>query len=130
MFSSDNNINNLGRLVQETKEYLDLRMDLARHDLTAKFITLLSALCVGVLIMIVLAVSFLLVSFSLVQALHDWLRNESAAYLIVGGGYVLLALVIYVTRRRFIYNPLANFIGHLFLGDRHGDQPDDNTGKP
>lgn len=129
MFSTDSNINSLAQLVQETRQYIELRMDLARHDLTAKLIALLSALCVAVLILIVLAVSFLLLSFSLVQALHDWLHSESAAYLIVSGGYLVLAGVIYATRRRLIYNPVANFIGHLFLDGHAGpDGMDNGTG--
>ena len=85
MFSSDEKIAELTHLVREVREYVDLRLELARYDLTAKAIQLLSALCLGVIVLMVVAVAFLFLSFSLVQALHEWLHNESAAYLIVGG---------------------------------------------
>lgn len=115
MFSSDEKIAELTHLVREVREYVDLRLELARYDLTAKAIQLLSALCLGVIVLMVVAVAFLFLSFSLVQALHEWLHNESAAYLIVGGAYLVIAAMVYLLRRSLIYQPMARFIGHLFL---------------
>ena len=119
MFSSDEKIAELTHLVREVREYVDLRLELARYDLTAKAIQLLSALCLGVIVLMVVAVAFLFLSFSLVQALHEWLHNESAAYLIVGGAYLVIAAMVYLLRRRLIYQPMARFIGHLFLKKDH-----------
>ena len=120
MFSSDEKIAELTQLVREVREYVDLRLELARFDLTAKAIRLLSALCLGVILLMVVAVAFLFVSFSLVQALHEWLQSEATAYLLVGGAYLMLAAIVYLLRRRLIYQPMARFIGHLFLKK---DQP-------
>lgn len=120
MFSSDEKIAELTQLVREVREYVDLRLELARFDLTAKAIRLLSALCLGVILLMVVAVAFLFVSFSLVQALHEWLQSEATAYLLVGGAYLMLAAIVYLLRRRLIYQPMARFIGHMFLKK---DQP-------
>lgn len=119
MFSSDEKIAELTHLVREVREYVDLRLELARYDLTAKAIRLISALCLGVIMLLVVAVAFLFLSFSLVQALHEWLHNESAAYLLVGGAYLVLAAMVYWLRKRLIYQPMARFIGHLFLKKDH-----------
>ena len=119
MFSSDEKIAQLTQLVREAREYVDLRLELARYDLTAKAIRLLSALCLGVVILMIVAVAFLFLSFSVVQALHEWLQNESAAYLIVGGVYWVLAAIVYAQRRRLIFQPMARFLGHMFLKKNH-----------
>ena len=119
MFSADEKIAELTHLVREVREYVDLRLELARYDLTAKAIRLISALCLGVIMLLVVAVAFLFLSFSLVQALHEWLHNESAAYLLVGGAYLVLAAMVYWLRKRLIYQPMARFIGHLFLKKDH-----------
>ena len=119
MFSSDEKIAQLTQLVREAREYVDLRLELARYDLTAKAIRLLSALCLGVVILMIVAVAFLFLSFSVVQALHEWLQNEPVAYLIVGGVYLVLAAIVYAQRRRLIFQPMARFLGHMFLKKNH-----------
>ena len=115
MFSSDEKIAEFTHLVREVREYVDLRLELARYDLTAKAIRLLSALCLGVIVLMIVAVAFLFLSFSVVQALHEWLQSEATAYLLVGGTYLVLAAIVYLLRRRLIYQPMARFIGHMFL---------------
>ena len=113
MFSSDEKIAELTHLVREVREYVDLRLELARYDLTAKAIQLLSALCLGVIVLMVVAVAFLFLSFSLVQALHEWLHNESA---------VVLEHLLRHTNTRTYIEPVALHLdirrfGHDAVGD-------------
>lgn len=125
MFSSDHNIAELVQLVHETKAYVQRRMELARYDLTGKLIAIFSALCLSIAILIVMAVAFLFLSFSLVQALATAWHNEAAAYLVVGLAYVLVGGIIYLFRKPLVYNPMANFIGKLFLDDHQSHREED-----
>ena len=129
MFSSDEKIAELTHLVREVREYVDLRLELARYDLTAKAIRLLSALCLGVIVLMIVAVAFLFLSFSVVQALHEWLQSEAAAYLLVGGTYLVLAAIVYLLGRRLIYQPRARFIRVLCL-ERDSQKPATGNDEP
>ena len=69
MFSSDHKIADLVKLVHETRDYVNQRLEVGRFDLTAKLIALLSALCLGVVLLIIVAACLLFLSLSLVEVL-------------------------------------------------------------
>ena len=100
MFSSDQNIRSLRALIAEIKSYIGLRYELARLDLVSKFTVLLAAF---------------FLSYSTAKGLADTLGNESLALLLVAGFYLLLAALLYLLRKPLIIQPIANFLGHLFL---------------
>ena len=126
MFSSDHKIADLVKLVHETRDYVNQRLEVGRFDLTAKLIALLSALCLGVVLLIIVAACLLFLSLSLVEVLDGVVRSRAAAYLIVGALYLLLALLCYVLRKPLIYDTMANFIGHLFL-DGHPKEKEEKA---
>ena len=126
MFSSDHKIADLVKLVHETRGYVNQRLEVGRFDLTAKLIALLSALCLGVVLLIIVAACLLFLSLSLVEVLDGVVRSRAAAYLIVGALYLLLALLCYVLRKPLIYDTMANFIGHLFL-DGHPKEKEEEA---
>ena len=126
MFSSDHKIADLVKLVHETRDYVNQRLEVGRFDLTAKLIALLSALCLGVVLLIIVAACLLFLSLSLVEVLDGVVRSRAAAYLIVGALYLLLALLCYVLRKQLIYDTMANFIGHLFL-DGHPKEKEEEA---
>lgn len=126
MFSSDHKIADLVKLVHETRDYVNQRLEVARFDLTAKLVALLSALCLGVVLLIIVAAFLLFLSFSLVEVLDGIVRSRAAAYLIVGIIYLLLALVCYLLRKPLIYDTMANFIGRMFL-DGHPKEKEEEA---
>lgn len=115
MFSSDQNIRSLRALIAEIKSYIGLRYELARLDLVSKFTVLLAAFFLSLVLLLLLLFALFFLSYSTAKGLADTLGNESLALLLVAGFYLLLAALLYLLRKPLIIQPIANFLGHLFL---------------
>lgn len=119
MFSSDHNISSLRELMAELKVYVNLRAELLRLDFVSKLTILLSAIAVTGLLMLLLAIAFLFLSYSIVGVLEEWLDSVAMANLLMAGFYLLLAGIVYGFRARWIVRPIAGFLGQLFLPSHH-----------
>ncbi|MEG1574418.1 MAG: hypothetical protein RR293_02045 [Bacteroidales bacterium] len=104
----DGNISGEG-VSEEIKEYLHLRKELLTMEVTVKttrfaaaFILLLSGLIVvmGTLLFMMLAA---------VSALEPY-TGRSMAFIIGGGSYTAVWILIFIFRNTLIVNPLARFI--------------------
>ncbi len=115
MFQNDKNIKDLETLFFELKQYIELRGDLFRLDLTEKLTIIFSRM---ILIMI-LTIFGLIVSFNcslmLVYAIDSCIHNLLLSYTVVGALFTLIALIIYSMRKQLITRPIVNFLSRLIL---------------
>ncbi len=102
------------RLYQEVKRLANLEIENARLLITEKLTLLLGRVTL-------VAVSFVMCTCALIflsMSLSDWLLcnlEPCWTYLIVGGLYILLAIVCFLLRRQLIIDPIARYISRVIL---------------
>lgn len=122
VYSSDKNVENIAQLIAEVRNYIDLRVRDVQLSFVQKLSRLFSALILGAVLALLLAVAVIFFSFTLVYALVPIVGGEAMGYLVVALLYIVLGIVIYVNRKRWILGPILNLIAGLFLDDSsHSD---------
>lgn len=115
MFSQDKSIDNLESLVKEMKKYIELQGEYLKFDLVEKLTILLGTLILILLITVLSMMAVFYFSFMLVYALEPITGSLTGSYAIIGGIILLLAFLIYIYRKKLIFQPMVNFLSHLFL---------------
>ena len=98
----------LKMLVDQSKEYLETKIELTKLKTIDKSADVLSTI---VAMFSMILVGFLLILFicvALALYLGKMLGDYYYGFLIMGGFFALLLLIIYVQRKRWIKNPIAN----------------------
>lgn len=125
MFSSDKNIEIISQLLAELKKYAELKGKCLQIDFVSKMTILLSALIVGAILFALSTIVILFLSYTAVLFLAKMMGSITWACFLMVLFYVALGVIVYAMRRRWIVNPLANFLGRLFLSDE-SEQADKN----
>ena len=125
MFSSDKNIEIISQLLAELKKYAELTGKRLQIDFVSKMTILLSALIVGAILFALSTIVILFLSYTAVLFLAKMMGSITWACFLMVLFYVALGVIVYAMRRRWIVNPLANFLGRLFLSDET-EQADKN----
>lgn len=115
MFSQDKSIDNLESLVKEMKKYIELQGEYLKFDLVEKLTILLGTLILILLITVLSMMAVFYFSFMLVYALEPIIGSLTGSYAMIGGIILLLAFLIYIYRKKLIFQPMVNFLSHLFL---------------
>ncbi len=115
MLSSDQNIQTIRELVLNLKEYAELKAESVQIGIIRKLSILITALIVGGLAFVLVAIIIFFLSGTLALALAPHVGGTAISCLIVATFYLLLGCLIYAKRTAWILNPIANFIGELFL---------------
>lgn len=117
MFSSDRNIETISQLITEIKRYVELRAESFEIDIVRKLSQLVAALVLGAVLFMLACLAILFVSMMAAASLAPLLGSQAVAYAIVVAFYIILGLIIYNKRKRWIEIPLTAFLAHLFLED-------------
>lgn len=115
MFSQNKSIDNLESLVKEMKKYIELQGEYLKFDLVEKLTILLGTLILILLITVLSMMAVFYFSFMLVYALEPITGSLTGSYAMIGGIILLLAFLIYIYRKKLIFQPMVNFLSHLFL---------------
>lgn len=117
MFSSDRNIETISQLITEIKRYVELRAESFEIDIVRKLSQLVAALVLGAVLFMLACLAILFVSMMAAASLATLLGSQAVAYAIVVAFYIILGIIIYYKRKRWIEFPLTAFLAHLFLED-------------
>ncbi|MDD4761392.1 MAG: phage holin family protein [Bacteroidaceae bacterium] len=105
----------ISKLLSSLKEYLGLQKEYAMLELTEKLTRLLTALILGAILFVLAIIAVIFLSLTLVAFL-SWLTGSAIiSYAIVTGLYVLLGVIIYSMRMKWLATPLTNFFINLLL---------------
>lgn len=97
------------------KKYIELQGEYLKFDLVEKLTILLGTLILILLITILSMMAVFYFSFMLVYALEPITGSLTGSYAMIGGIILLLAFLIYIYRKKLIFQPMVNFLSHLFL---------------
>ena len=115
----------ISQLFAELKKYAELKGKCLQIDFVSKMTILLSALIVGAILFALSTIVILFLSYTAVLFLAKMMGSITWACFLMVLFYVALGVIVYAMRRRWIVNPLANFLGRLFLSDET-EQADKN----
>lgn len=114
MLSSDKNVESIAQLIEILKHYLGLQTEYAKLDVIDKVVRLLTAFALAVVFFMILIAVLLYLSFAVAFWLATY-TGTAIAFLIVGGIHLLLFVVFFCFRKRWIEKPLVHFLASLLL---------------
>jgi len=101
---------NFNEMTDNARAYVQLKMDLMKLTFTEKLSLIASTFLVTVILFLV----FLFVSMFLSMAFIFWFREHGGSFsggaLIVAGFYLLVGVVVFLTRHHLFVNPLISQI--------------------
>ncbi len=95
-------------LIDKSKDYLDTKIELTKLKTIDKTADVLSTVIVKVTMIFIGSLFVIFVSIELAIMLGRLLGAYHYGFLIMGGFYAILLLVIYVQREKWIKAPAAN----------------------
>lgn len=117
MLSSDQNIDNISRLLKNAKRYGDMRLDSFERSTVEKLSTVISGIIMGAIILLVSMIAVIFISAAVVMALVPHVGG-TMAMLIVGGFYAVVLLMVYNMRRTLILIPIKAALTRVFFAER------------
>ena len=127
MLSSDQNVDRLVQLAGETKDYLQLRGKLLRLLLVEKSSVLLSGLVVFVIALVLCLFAVGMLSVCAALLLAPCVGSLAGACAIIAAAYILVLLIVYLNRTKWIVDPITSFIARTVLEASRrmpgGDEP-------
>lgn len=117
MSSEDRYKGNIDGLFSEIKRYYQLQKEYVKLDFAEKISYILSILILVFVLTGIGIISLFYLTMSLVHALDHLLGSVALSYLVAGVINILVVALIYVFRRKLIFEPIIHLIAKMFLED-------------
>ncbi len=121
----ENNSSNLGMLLTDVYRYVNLRLNefkLRTIDGLSSFLSLLFSALVCILL---LNIALLFIFGAVAVWISVWIGSLPWALLITGGFFLLLALLLFVFRRKLITDRFVSALVQLFFEEKDNDDEND-----
>ncbi|MDR6783627.1 phage holin family protein [Pedobacter africanus] len=96
-------------LFEDAKSYVDTRVEYTRLYLVEKISKIFADVVTNAAVVICFILAFLFGTFTLALFLSDVLGSYARGFGCVAGIYVLLALIVYYTKEKYIEKAIINF---------------------
>lgn len=116
MFSTDQNIETIGQLVDIIKHYIGLQNEYMRLDVIDKVVRLITSLLIVAVAFIILITILIYLSFAVAYALAPTLGHP-LAFCVVAFFHLFLFLLFIAFRKRWVERPLVKFLASLLMDD-------------
>jgi hypothetical protein len=97
-------------LADHVKEYINTRVELTKLRIAEKVSLVIGDLIAIAIVILLFLLMVIFGSIAGAWALSDWLGKPYAGFLIVAGFYLLLGIIVWIARGRFIRFPVMNAI--------------------
>ncbi|MDB5121426.1 MAG: hypothetical protein JWN56_2644 [Sphingobacteriales bacterium] len=106
-------------LIDKIKEYVNLRIELAKLSAVEKGSKLFATIVTDSIIGLLLVLTFVFASFGLCFYLSEVIGNTYVGFFIVAGFYLLIGLIIYAIKDSIVEKRLANRVITKVFKDRN-----------
>ena len=103
-----NTTESIKTLIDQSKDFLETKIELTKLKAIDKSADVLSTAIVMVSMIFFGSLFVIFISIALALMLGNWLGSAHYGFLIVGGVYGLLLLLIYLRRDKWIKTPISN----------------------
>lgn len=114
MFSNDNNIETIGKLVETLKHYTGLQAEYVKLSIVEKTVKILTVIGITAILCIFLVLMLIYLSFAAAYALAPYVGNPGA-FAIIAGVYLVLLILFLIFRKQWIEKPLVKLLASLLL---------------
>ncbi len=114
MFSSDKNINTIGRLVEVLRHYLKLQGEYVKLGAIDKTVRLVTALIIVAVLSLIIILVLIFLSLAAVVALAS-IVGYAWAFCIAGIFYFAAFVVFMLFKKQLIEKPLVKFLTTLLM---------------
>ena len=114
MLSSDKTVETIAQLVEIIKHYLGLQKEYLKLDIIDKIVRLLTFAALVVVFSVLLVAVLMYLSFAIAFWLASYM-GTALAFLVVGGIHLLLIIIVFIYRKKWIEKPLVRFLANLLL---------------
>lgn len=118
MLADNKNIENLRQLYDEFKRYLMLQKKYTLLEVAEKLTILFSTLIFVLIVIILGMVALFYLSFTLAYWLAPMVGGILGSFALMSGFILLLIVVVTCFRKQLIIDPMARFIGNLFVDNQ------------
>lgn len=117
MFSSDRNIETISQLIVEIKRYVELRAECLQIDFVSKMSRLFTAIILFVVLFMLSALAVMFMSMTAATAIAPIVGGLAIAYAIIVIAYIMIGIIVFYNRKKWIEAPIAGFLAELFLNN-------------
>jgi len=103
-----NTTDSIKSLIDKSKDYLETKIELTKLKTIDRSADILSSVIVMVSMIFLGSLFIIFISIALALMIGQWLGAAHYGFLIMGGLYALLLLLIYLRREKWIKTPIAN----------------------
>jgi hypothetical protein len=113
---------NISELITNIKTYVNAKIDLNILLTFEKIGKLQSFLLSTIILMIILSFCVFFITIALAISIGNSLNNHSLGFFIIGGAYLIVAIIFYLFRKQLIEKTIIkNLIKILFPLDKNND---------
>ena len=109
MISSEANVKKIVALIEDSKGWVELKSEKTRLDVTHKLVSIVGMLFFIIVLLLILMLVLACLSFAAAYSMG----SKSAAFLCVSLFYVVLLIVAYATRSKWLFAPLGRLFSDL-----------------
>lgn len=111
------------KIIAGVKRYLGLQREYVMLTFAEKLTVLLASLIAGSIVALLALLALVFLSFAAESWIEQLTGSAPLAYLLVALFYVVFCVLVYLNRRRWIANPVADFLAAVLLdnGTEAGD---------
>lgn len=117
MYSSDQNVETLAQLFEKAKRYAKMQGEYVRLDVTEKAARLLKVAALALCVILLALPILLFLSLVIAHAIMPWVGTVGA-YALVAACYIILLIVVFANRKRWIERPLVRFLSSVMLNEQ------------
>lgn len=114
MFSSDRNINIIGRIVEIARRYFGLQCEYVKLSAIEKAVRLTTALVIVAVLALIIILTLIFLSLGATVWLASYV-GYAGAFCIVGVFYLIAFLIFLLFKGRLIERPLVKFLTSLLM---------------
>ena len=126
MASMDSTSDIMAQLVASVKRYLGYQKKYIKLDLTEKLTILLTALILGAIIFVIGIIAVIFLALTVAAVIETWTGSAWIAYSIVTCLFIILCIMLYLMRDRWIVNPLTQFFSDILLDDPKNEEHEED----
>ena len=112
-------------LFEDIKYYIDLRVQRAKLTVVEHLSTLFSKAISFVLVILFALLALLTLTGALIAALATWINSVIWAFVIVGGVYLILAVIMYAQREKMFTGSMVKMFSKMFFQEKGFDTDED-----
>ncbi len=114
MFSTDNNVETIGQLVEVLKDYIGLQKEYVKLDVIEKVVRLITVVTVAAIITASILTIVIFGSFAAAYAMSPKL-GMAGSFCVVAAFYLALFLLIFVFRKQWIEKPVVKILASILM---------------